>query len=112
MAFDEAVNRVLFQYATFGGRAPRAEFWWWMVFLLATSAGVAFVATMMGFTRVFVEVLWLALLLPSAALCVRRVHDVGKPGWFALVPGYNLYLAVLPGDAAANAYGAPWTPGR
>ena len=37
---------------------------------------------------------------------VRRMHDVGKSGWFILVPIYNLILACTDGENGDNEYGA------
>ncbi|MCE2743744.1 MAG: DUF805 domain-containing protein, partial [Fluviicola sp.] len=47
----------------------------------------------------------LAVLLPSLAVAVRRMHDVGKSGWFVLIPIYNFILAVTEGDSGSNEYG-------
>lgn len=46
-----------------------------------------------------------AMLAPSIAVAVRRMHDVGKSGWFVLIPIYNLVLAVTEGDKGTNEYG-------
>jgi len=47
----------------------------------------------------------LAMLVPSIAVAVRRMHDVGKSGWFVLIPIYNLILALTPGQIGPNEYG-------
>lgn len=47
----------------------------------------------------------LAVLVPSIAVAVRRMHDVNKSGWFILIPIYNLILAVTEGDKGSNQYG-------
>jgi len=47
----------------------------------------------------------LAVLVPSIAVGVRRMHDVGKSGWFLLIPIYNLILAVTEGEKGENEYG-------
>jgi len=36
---------------------------------------------------------------------VRRMHDVGKSGWFILVPFYNLVLLCTPSNPSSNKYG-------
>ena len=48
----------------------------------------------------------LAILIPSIAVGVRRMHDVGKSGWFLLIPIYNLILTVTEGNKSDNQYGA------
>lgn len=47
----------------------------------------------------------LAALIPALAVGVRRMHDVGKSGWYLLIPIYNLILAFTEGDAGDNEYG-------
>jgi uncharacterized membrane protein YGL010W len=51
-------------------------------------------------------VIGLALLIPSIAVAVRRMHDVGKSGWYCLIPFYNLVLACTEGNSGTNQYGA------
>jgi len=47
----------------------------------------------------------LAILVPGIAAGVRRMHDVGKSGWYILIPIYNLILAFTEGDQGTNQYG-------
>ena len=47
----------------------------------------------------------LAVLVPSVAVGIRRMHDTGKSGWFLLIPFYNFILAVTEGEAISNVYG-------
>lgn len=47
----------------------------------------------------------IAVFIPGIAVLVRRMHDVGKSGWFALIPIYNIILAMTEGDSGDNAYG-------
>jgi len=48
----------------------------------------------------------LAMLVPNIAIGVRMMHDVGKSGWFLLIPICNLILACTEGANGANEYGA------
>jgi len=48
----------------------------------------------------------LVVLIPGIAVAIRRMHDVGKSGWFILIPIYNLVLAVTPGIIGENQYGS------
>jgi uncharacterized membrane protein YhaH (DUF805 family) len=48
---------------------------------------------------------FLALFIPSIAVGCRRMHDVGRSGWFQLVPIYNLILALTPSNPGTNKYG-------
>ncbi len=47
----------------------------------------------------------LAILVPGIAAAVRRMHDVGKSGWYILIPIYNLILAFTEGNQGTNQYG-------
>lgn len=82
--------RVLKKYAVFSGRARRKEYWMFylfnLIFFIAASAldtlifGIAFI----GFGPLYV-VYALAVLVPGLAVAVRRLHDVGKSGWYYFV---------------------------
>ena len=54
---------------------------------------------------VFGLIYTLGILLPSIAVAVRRMHDVGKSGWYILIPIYNFILSVTEGDKGKNKYG-------
>ena len=114
-----AVNIVLSKYATFSGRASRPEFWWWVlaVFITILIAG-AVDAILFGSGpedgQPISALLSLALLLPNIAVGARRLHDIGKSGWWLLIAfipvvGFFvlLYFYVQPSELNANAYGAP-----
>ncbi|NJL75178.1 MAG: DUF805 domain-containing protein [Saprospiraceae bacterium] len=47
----------------------------------------------------------LGVLVPSLAVAVRRMHDVGKEWWYMLIPIYNLILALTKGEEGTNKYG-------
>ena len=108
---------VLKKYAVFKGRARRREFWTFLLvnallsYLLAMFCGIAqsmFYTDRID-TSLVLALFYAAVLLPSLAAGVRRMHDVGKSGWYLLVPLYNLYLACIAGDAGENQYGPDLT---
>ncbi len=110
MNFTDSIKNVLSNYAGFEGRASRSEYWW---FFLATAI-VSFPVGMIDgilFGWEYTDPTWLswlfnlALLLPSLAVGVRRIHDHGKSGWWILMPFYNLYLFIVEGEEMPNAYG-------
>lgn len=49
----------------------------------------------------------LVLLLPTISAGVRRMHDVGKSGWFLLIPIYNIILAATDSQREPNQWGNP-----
>jgi uncharacterized membrane protein YhaH (DUF805 family) len=94
------------KYATFSGRARRKEYW---IFVLVTFLftivalfidGLLFGTTGQdtGYSLVY-GLFTLAMLLPSLSVLVRRLHDVGKSGWWifiSLVPFIGgIWLLVL-----------------
>jgi uncharacterized membrane protein YhaH (DUF805 family) len=95
------------EYATFDGRSGRKAFWMFILFNILISAAVGIVERMVGFRQGLSNLYSLVILVPSLAVSVRRMHDVGKSGWYILVPLYNLVLYCRKGDAGINQYGAP-----
>ncbi|MER5888683.1 DUF805 domain-containing protein [Streptomyces sp. NPDC001941] len=105
---------VLKKYATFQGRARRSEYWMFALF----NALVILVLVILAMTTrstVFAALYGLyvlAVLLPSLAVVVRRLHDTGRSGgWFfiAFVPLVGgiilLVFLCLDSEPQHNAYG-------
>jgi len=99
---------VLKNYVNFEGRARRSEYWYFVLFNAIFSVVFELVDNALGFseTGLLGSIYSLAVLLPSIAVAIRRAHDVGKSGWFMLIPFYNLYLAVQDSQPGTNEYGA------
>jgi len=106
MTFTQAVRSALSSYATFSGRARRAEYWWFYLFTvlvsLASSALDAVLDTAFdNEAGVVGAVTGLALLLPTLAVTARRLHDTGRSGWWMLLPVVPLLSTILVGFSAA-----------
>jgi uncharacterized membrane protein YhaH (DUF805 family) len=84
LGMAEAVRSVLSQYATFSGRARRSEYWWFVLASVIASVVASIVDTALG-VSILSLLLSLGLLIPSLALGVRRLHDIGKSGWWILI---------------------------
>ena len=97
--------KVLTQYADFNGRARRKEYWMFVLFNMIFAFIFGFVCGLLGVPEL-AQLYTLAMFIPSIAVGVRRMHDVGNSGWFLLIPIYNLILAVSEGEKQANKYGA------
>lgn len=120
-----AVRTVLSKYATFSGRASRPEFWWWIlaVFVISIVTQIidaTIIAPMLGFEpgeknvgQPLSVIFSLAILLPAVAVAIRRLHDIGKSGWWfllCLVPiigGLVLLWFYTRPSEGDNAWGAP-----
>jgi len=109
---------VLTKYAVFSGRARRKEYWMFVLFniifaFVAMILDNAFGTTITGEGYGAIYFLYtLAIIVPALAVTVRRLHDVGKSGWFLLIvlipivgAIWLLVLACTAGDAGKNAYG-------
>ena len=108
------------RYADFEGRARRREYWMFALFNVVVAVGFVAVAGVLGLVSEILAGLFfllyylyaLAVLVPSLAFTVRRLHDTGRSGWWVLVSvvpfvgGFVLlYFMVVEGDAGPNAYG-------
>lgn len=80
MTFVESIQTCFSKYATFSGRASRSEYWWFCLFNFL----VAIILAMLELSTLS-TIYTLATFLPSLAVCVRRLHDVGKSGWMYFV---------------------------
>jgi uncharacterized membrane protein YhaH (DUF805 family) len=106
MDFGQAIKTCLNNYATFTGRAGRAEFWWFVLFNFLVTMAASVIWHRLG------NLAGLALLVPLLAVGTRRLHDTGKSGWFQLlwfVPVIGFILLVIwmaqKSDAGPNEYG-------
>jgi uncharacterized membrane protein YhaH (DUF805 family) len=121
MAFGEAVRTCWRKYGDFDGRAARAEFWWWVLFVAVVQTLASVVLGLglalfqnSGFLQwllvLIFMVIVLAFILPSIAVSVRRLHDRDLSGWWYLlgfVPFGSLVLFVwyvLPGTKGPNRF--------
>lgn len=100
------------KYAQFSGRARRSEFWFFVLFNFIASMVLGFIDGFIGY-QILSGIYSLAVLVPSIAVWVRRLHDTGKSGWWlllALVPIVGvivlLVFAVMDSVAGENQYGA------
>lgn len=111
MNFNWFLDAVKNKYADFKGRARRQEYWMYMLVYFILSIVTSIIDSIIGM-QILSGILGLALLIPSIAIGVRRLHDISKSGWFlllALIPIVNLYLIYLlvqDGTPGSNEYGA------
>lgn len=102
---------VLKKYAVFEGRARRSEYWYFLLFNLIASIIIGVIGGMLDFKQL-ASIYSLAVLVPSIAVTVRRLHDTNHSGlWFliGLIPIIGwivlLILTIRDGDAGPNRYG-------
>jgi uncharacterized membrane protein YhaH (DUF805 family) len=90
-----SITGSLEKYVDFQGRATRKEFWIFVAFFYVVSFIAGFLDGLYG-TEFIGTLAVAALILPYLAVAVRRMNDVGKNGWFILIPIYNLILTLSP----------------
>ncbi|MDR0232517.1 MAG: DUF805 domain-containing protein [Dysgonamonadaceae bacterium] len=114
--------KVLKQYADFSGRARRTEFWMFVLFNAIIMSVLAFVMIaglasrgggLSGLGIFLYSIYALAMVVPSLAVVVRRLHDIGKSGWFFFIgfiplvgPIILLVFYCTDSQAGSNQWGA------
>ena len=106
------------KYACFSGRARRKEYWMFVLFNFIAASVAGFIGGLL--VRVtgvvafsFLSTIYnLAVLIPGLAVCFRRLHDIGKSGWWVLIGlvpfvGWIVLLvfACLDSQPGENKYG-------
>jgi len=140
MNFFEAIKTCFSKYATFTGRARRSEHWYFFLFvtLIQIIIGTWWISTMIGpivemaqaggdpnDTEAIMEIMksaltspaficyvifWLATLIPTIAVQIRRMHDTSRSGWWSMTYwGGQLLGYVVPiVGSLASIGGAVW----
>ncbi|AWR21714.1 DUF805 domain-containing protein [Aurantimicrobium photophilum] len=118
MTFGESITIGFKNYANFQGRSRRSGYWWWFLFTVLVSAAFNILSgDKDNFFSDLGSLASLALLLPSLAFGVRRLHDTNRSGWhllYGLIPiaGFIMLLIwfVQDSDVEANRFGASPKP--
>ena len=122
MKMMEAVKHVFNNFANFSGRARRSEYWYFVLFsmIVSTLLGAMGKETpmevagqiMMVKQSKLLSIYQLAVFIPTLAVLVRRLHDVGKSGWcyfwiFLPIVGWIMILVWLcrEGERRTNRFG-------
>ena len=127
MSFREAITICLKQkYATISGRATRAEYWWFTLFAYIWFLAVYILSGVMMFNLHrgsgaqilgallvvgLMSIVCTLLIVPSVCVGVRRLHDIGRSGWWILLScapiarWVILVFALMPSQPTANEYG-------
>lgn len=111
MRFSAAVRHCFDNYATFKGRASRAEFWYFILFTFMCNLAALMLDSVIGM-GLFSLIVLLALIIPSWAVAVRRLHDSDLSGWWillAIIPGigwiFMVYFGLRPSTESMNRFG-------
>lgn len=111
-AIDWFVKCVTSHYFNFSGRARRKEFWYFVLIYFVISIFVGIVDGILG-GQILGTILTLGLFIPSIAVGTRRLHDIGRSGWWQLIYLTLIGIIVLliwwamETKRENNKYGAP-----
>ena len=123
MTFSRAISTCFSNYANFSGRATRSEYWYFALFNFLINISfliITYIAayngssSAVGVIYILSIIYSLAVLLPSLAVGVRRLHDTGRSGWWILInlvficyigPIWFIVLMCKDSDNSENEYG-------
>lgn len=92
MGFFQAVTTCFIKIFSYGGRATRAEFWWFFLFHIIM---IPIAILMMPMTEALsLAIYFIIAILVNTSLFVRRLHDIGSSGWLIL----PYYLGLILGN--------------
>lgn len=113
MSYRDAIASAFRQYVNFRGRARRSEYWYFYLFTVVLNIATTAIDRVLGIADEFGTgpvgiVASLAVLLPSLAVGVRRLHDTSRSGWWLLlvlvpVVGWILLIVWLATDSTPGA---------
>ncbi|MGG3927050.1 DUF805 domain-containing protein [Metabacillus fastidiosus] len=86
---------VLKKYAVFQGRARRKEYWMFTLFNVLISIVLSIIEVVGDMPSILTGIYSLSILLPSLAVTARRLHDIGKSGWWILISLIPLIGAIV-----------------
>jgi len=111
VSFIQAIKLFFKNYANFEGRSSRSEYWWFYVASMVITMPLNMLQQIMQFAvqnddtklmvlpvivmSFIVMGIGLGLLVPSIAICTRRLHDIGKSGWWQLIGFIPIVGAII-----------------
>jgi uncharacterized membrane protein YhaH (DUF805 family) len=101
---------VMQKYFAFNGRATRSEYWYFLLM------NVTILISLSVLNAIVIEIQYvliaynLFIVIPSISVGARRLHDIGKSGWWLLIGlipflGLILFYFFIKDSATDNEYG-------
>ena len=99
----EATKLFFKKYVDFSGRESKAEYWW-------SYLGCCIISFVACITIILGPIAGLAMTIPSLAAMARRLHDIGKSGWWVALNFIGLgiiplIMCIMDGEDGPNQYG-------
>ena len=101
-------KRPIQKYADFKGRAPRAEYWWYVLAVFVVAIVLSVVERVLGLSGMvgpygpLTLLLVLGLFVPGLAVGIRRLHDTNRSGFWMLLMVPYLIATLLSIQAMAS----------
>lgn len=103
---------ILNRYLDVQGRARRSEFWYFILAQIIIAIALGIIEAIIG-TMFLGALFTLAMLIPTITTSTRRLHDIGRSGWWQLlsfIPLIGIIVLIVffvtDSDSGSNAYGA------
>jgi uncharacterized membrane protein YhaH (DUF805 family) len=116
MNFSEAIKSAFSNYFNFADRSSRSAFWYWVLFTFLVGVGLTLVDAMIFGLDSYTPLsglFGLATFIPGIAVAVRRLHDMGRTGWWMLLlflPLIGIIVLIIwwcqPSEPGPNQYGS------
>ena len=101
VSFTQAFVLLFTRFKDFGGRSRRSEYWW-------ANLAITIVSTVLSLIVAELSWVWTVIVfVPSLSLNIRRLHDIGKSGWWYLINfvpivGQIIYLIFMCKDSTGD----------
>jgi uncharacterized membrane protein YhaH (DUF805 family) len=101
---------VMRKYFVIDGRASRTEYWMFYLLCIVTYFGLGILTALggewlSGLFGIINLIFALVTLIPTVTCGIRRMHDIGRSGWWLIVPIVGFIFLVLQGNESDNEYG-------
>jgi uncharacterized membrane protein YhaH (DUF805 family) len=122
--FIQSISLFYSNYLNFGGRSSRGAYWWWVLAYIVIFYPLVFIEMILymegtiGSGSMISSLFLLINIIPTFALLTRRLHDVGRSGWWQLIQFTIIgtiplfYWMCKKGDLGTNKYGEDIEAGR
>ena len=117
MDFLTSIKTCFQKFSDFNGRASRSEFWYFYLFVILAYIFIFVLSILVEFFFVIFFIFVLIVLVPTLAVTARRLHDIGKSGWWqilAYIPYVGILFSIIlivfwcqEGEKKKNNYGKP-----
>ena len=98
-------------WKVFSARSTRKEYWLWQLHFYLHLYLVAWLTTPLGdFGAILMGLFFLAAIIPSISMAVRRIHDTGHRFWWNFIPLVGLYLTLVATNELETRWARPGEP--